>query len=235
MAQVLKTCERFAPLRGFESHRLHGLVVAPWNLAPARGVGGRGPIGESAGEVRGIALDEQDLIRRARGGDLDAYGELVRMHQAAAWRLAALLAGEADAQDVAQNAMVKAHAALPRFREGLAFRPWLLRIVANEARNSVRGRARRRQREHRWAVTPRGPEPDTAERVLARERDAALWQALAALPDGDRAVLGCRYLLELSVQETADALGCAAGTVKSRQSRALRRLERLLDAEEVTT
>ena len=185
--------------------------------------------------MRGIALDEQDLIRRARGGDLDAYGELVRLHQAAAWRLAVLLAGEADAGDIAQNALLKAHAALPRFREGLAFRPWLLRIVANEARNSVRGRSRRRRREDRWAAVPQAAEPDAAEQVLARERDTALWDALAQLPPADRAVLGCRYLLELSVQETAAALGCAAGTVKSRQSRALRRLEQLLGTQEVGT
>lgn len=182
--------------------------------------------------MRGIALDEQELIRRARGGDADAYGDLVRIHQPAAWRLAVLLAGEADAHDIAQTAFVKAHAALHRFRDDADFRPWLLRIVANEARNALRGRSRRRRREHRWAMAPQPAEPDAADRVVARERDEELWGALALLSDDDRAVLGCRFLLDLSVQETAEALGCPTGTVKSRQNRALRRLEGLLGSQE---
>ena len=184
--------------------------------------------------MRGIALDEQELIRRARGGDADAYGDLVRAHQAAAWRLAVLLAGEADAHDIAQTAFVKAHAALHRFRDDAGFRPWLLRIVANEARNALRGRSRRRRREQRWAMAPQAAEPDAADHVLARERDEELWGALALLSDDDRAVLGCRFLLDLSVQETAHALACPTGTVKSRQNRALRRLEQLLATQEAT-
>lgn len=181
----------------------------------------------------GARLDEQELIRRARGGDLDAYERLVRAHQAAAQRLAMVIAGADDAQDVAQEAFVKAHAALARFREGAAFRPWLLRIVANEARNAVRGRTRRRVRDHRWIFSEMPVGADTESEVMARERDAALWSALSHLADADRAVLGCRYLLELSVEETATALRLPLGTVKSRQNRALRRLGALLDGQEV--
>ena len=181
----------------------------------------------------GVTLDEQQLIRRARDGDLDAYGALVRAHQAAAFRLATVLAGHADAEDIAQSAFVKAHHGLARFRDGAGFQPWLLRIVANEARNTVRARRRRLVRDHRWALLPTPGEPDAEARVLARERDEALWRALARLGSRDREVLGCRYLLELSVEETAAALGWPAGTVKSRQNRALRRLETLLSKEEV--
>ena len=76
-----------------------------------------------------------------RGGDRDAYAELVRRHAPVAIRTAALLGAGGDAEDVVQEAFVKAYAALDRFRPGAPFRPWLLRIVANETRNLHRGPA----------------------------------------------------------------------------------------------
>ena len=92
----------------------------------------------------GRALPEPELVARAKGGDAAAYEELVREHQAIAFRTAYLVAGnEADAQEAAQDGSVKAYRALGRFRAGAPFRPWLLRIVANEARNRRRPAARR--------------------------------------------------------------------------------------------
>lgn len=87
---------------------------------------------------------EAALVRRARAGDTEAFGELVTLHQAAAFRVAWLLTGStADAEDAAQEAFVKAYLALRSFRDGSAFRPWLLAITGNEARNRVRARGRR--------------------------------------------------------------------------------------------
>jgi DNA-directed RNA polymerase specialized sigma24 family protein len=75
---------------------------------------------------------EQELVARAKRGELDAYEEIVRMHQTIAFRTAWVITGSAaDAEEAAQDAFVKAHAALDRFREGSPFRPWLLTIVAN--------------------------------------------------------------------------------------------------------
>ncbi|MDP9321875.1 MAG: siderophore-interacting protein, partial [Chloroflexota bacterium] len=75
-------------------------------------------------------------MERARRGDQDAYGELVTRYQALAARVAYVItASPAEAEDVTQDAFVKAYYALDRFREGAPFRPWLLRIVANEAKN----------------------------------------------------------------------------------------------------
>ena len=86
---------------------------------------------------------EAELIARAKGGELDAYEEIVRRHQAIAFRTAWVITrSAADAEEAAQDGFVKAHAALRRFREGAPFRPWLLAIVANEARNRVRGAGR---------------------------------------------------------------------------------------------
>lgn len=151
---------------------------------------------------------EAELIARAKGGELDAYEEIVRRHQTIAFRTAWVITrSAADAEEAAQDGFVKAHAALPRFREGSPFRPWLLAIVANEARNRVRGAGRHVR---------------IAQRVV-EERDRLL-AAIERLPQPAREAITCRYLLELSEEETAAALDCPRGTVKSRISRALERL-----------
>ena len=87
---------------------------------------------------------EADLVERARNGDVAAFEALVRAHQEVAFRTAWLVSGGSnDAEDAAQEAFVKAFAAMPRFRSGAPFRPWLLTIVANEARNRRRSAGRR--------------------------------------------------------------------------------------------
>jgi RNA polymerase sigma-70 factor (ECF subfamily) len=130
---------------------------------------------------------------------------------------------------VVQVAFVKAYEALPRCRDGAAFRPWFLRIVINEAKNAKRA-ARRR-----WSATERfaaldvhldGPDP--AVTTLSGERRAELLAALRRLPVPQQRVIACRYFLDLDERETATALALPAGTVKSRVHRALRRLQREL-------
>src|SRR5919197_3116097 len=92
----------------------------------------------------GRPLEEAELVDRAKRGDVAAYEELVRVHQSLAIRTAYVITGQAaDAQDAVQEAFVKAYYALGRFREGAAFRPWLLRIVANEAINRRRSSHRK--------------------------------------------------------------------------------------------
>jgi len=183
---------------------------------------------KSAGEPwEGRPAEESELIERARRGDAMAYEDLVRRHQDAALRTACVvLAGEAEAEDAVQDAFVKAHAALGRFRTGSPFRPWILQIVANEARNRRRSAGRRAGLALRLAEDHRpddaAPSPEAA--VLAHERRAALLAAISGLRDEDRLVIGYRYFLDLGEAETAEALGVPRGTVKSRLSRALGRL-----------
>jgi RNA polymerase sigma-70 factor (ECF subfamily) len=178
---------------------------------------------------------ESDLVARARRGDGDAYDQLVRAHQDIAFRTAWLVSGSAaDAEDAAQEAFVKAWRALGRFREGAPFRPWLLAIVANEARNRRRSAGRREALVLRAAAERRPSDgaaspPEAA--VLRAERREGLLAALERLNDDDRAVLSCRHLLGLSEEETAAALGIRRGTVKSRTSRALVRLRAELGEE----
>jgi RNA polymerase sigma-70 factor (ECF subfamily) len=177
--------------------------------------------------VEGRPLDDEaELIKRARGGDLAAYDRLVRQHLEVALRVACVVCGANEASDVTQEAFVKAWRALDRFRNDAPFRPWLLRIVANEARNARRA-ARRRARRVIRAVEDR-PSADAApsveEAVLLIEQRRMVLAAVETLGDRDREVISCRYLAGLSEAETARVLGCRVGTVKSRCSRALARL-----------
>jgi RNA polymerase sigma-70 factor (ECF subfamily) len=170
---------------------------------------------------------EAQLVARAKRGERDAYEEIVRMHQTIAFRTAWVITrSSADAEEAAQDAFVKAHAALGRFRDGAPFRPWLLAIVANEARNRLRSAGRRAGLVQRVAEERRPDDavPSPAAALLDSERREQLLSAIERLPDPAREAIACRYLLELSVDETAAALGCRRGTVKSRVSRALGRL-----------
>jgi RNA polymerase sigma-70 factor (ECF subfamily) len=188
-----------------------------WNQRGLRGV---------IAAVVGRPLDERELVARAQRGDVDAYEELVRAYQGIAFRTAYVLAGSAaDAEEAAQDAFVKAYRALWRFRAGAPFKPWLLRIVANEARNRRRSGGRRTALALRAAQMPSGeaaPSPEAA--LIDAERREELIAALDRLADSDREAIACRYFLDLSETETAAALGIRRGTVKSRLSRALERL-----------
>ncbi|MFN2489124.1 MAG: RNA polymerase sigma factor [Actinomycetota bacterium] len=122
--------------------------------------------------MEGRPLDDSELVERAQRGDVDAYEELVRRYQGIAHRTAYLVTGRAaEAEDAAQVAFTKAYYALGRFRAGAPFRPWLLQIVANEARNQRRSAGRRPGLELRLAEDrPRvdaAPSPEAA--VLASE------------------------------------------------------------------
>ena len=175
---------------------------------------------------------EDELVARAKRGELDAYEEIVRRHQSIAFRTAWVITGSAaDAEEAAQDAFVKAHAALGRFREGAPLRPWLLTIVANEARNRAKAAGRRERLVLRVAEErrPGGAVPSPEAALLDSEQRGELLDALAGLSGTDREAIACRYLLELSEEETAAALGCARGTVKSRVSRALARLRERME------
>jgi RNA polymerase sigma factor (sigma-70 family) len=185
--------------------------------------------------VEGRPLDrseDDELIERAKRGDVRSYEQLVERYQGIAVRTAYLVTrASQDAEDAAQEAFVKAYYALSRFRDGAPFRPWLLRIVTNEASNRVRS-ARRRDRlalrvaERDCPSGDAAPSPEAA--ALERERDRLLLDAVARLPRRDQQVIGYRYFLDLSEAEMAQALGVRPGTVKSRLSRAMGRLRRLL-------
>lgn len=184
-------------------------------------------------EGRPLEEPEGSLIERARHGDADAYGELVRRFQTLAFRTAYLVLDDAgEAEDAAQEGLMRAYRALGRFRAGTAFRPWLLAIVANAARNRRRSSQRREQLALRAAADPAsgGAAPSPEAGALAHEQRTAVLQAVNGLRKQDRQAITGRYFLELSEAEMADFLGVPKGTVKSRLSRALGRLRVVLGA-----
>ena len=195
-------------------------------IAPATTTS-RGNLAAARGVLRSVGREPADdeLIERARGGDADAYGVLVRRYEQVAFRTAYAVCGDAaEAEDAAQDALVKAYAALPRFRRGAPWRPWLLRIVTNEARNRRRAAGRRA---HLVVMAARA-EPSAE--VADREPAGPLLDALGRLELPHREVIVLRHLLDLSEAECAEVLGCRKGTVKSRLSRALARLRLELEA-----
>ena len=181
--------------------------------------------------MEGRPLEDAELARRAREGDDGAYEELVKRYGQIAFRVAWLITRDrGEAEDAAQEAFMKAYYALPRFRPDAPFRPWLLRIVANEARNGARSDRRRRGLVLRSAaVSDRdaAPSPETA--ALAGQDRETLVEALNVMSPPDREVIAYRFLLGLSEKEAADALGVRLGTAKSRLSRAMARLRAVLE------
>lgn len=181
-------------------------------------------------------VDDNELVTRARAGDSSAFGMLAERYQPAAFQLACLIARDArEAEDVTQDAWLKAYVAMPRFDIAAPFRPWLLQIVANEARNRRRAAGRRAHLAAQVAAAEATRDSVAASPeaiTLAEEQRQRVLAEVAALREEERMAIAGRYFLDLSEAEIADLLGCARGTVKSRLSRSLERLRRRLGARE---
>lgn len=181
-------------------------------------------------ESEGRPLDDDMLIRQASRYDVAAYEELVRRYQDLAFRTAYLITGEATAaEDATQEAFLRIYRSLPRFRLGSPFRPWLLRIVANEARRRRAHSDRQTRIELQVArqVPPSWGRSVEGEVMLSEER-RRLHEAVQQLPPTDQLVISFRFVLDLSEAEIATAMDCPRGTVKSRLSRAMARLRSIL-------
>src|SRR6266568_3651319 len=182
--------------------------------------------------MEGRPADEAELLARAQRGDPGAFEEIVQRYQQVAFRVAYVITGSAaEAEDAAQEGMFKAYRALHTFRSGAEPRPWLLRIVANEARNRARSAGRRHQLELRlfegFRPGDAAPSPEAA--AVAAEDHRFLLGLVNQLSEEDRLVIASRYFLELSGEGTAAALRIPEGTVKSRLSRALARLRQRVE------
>ncbi len=175
-------------------------------------------------------MEETELVQRAARQEEGAWEALVLAHQQAVYRLAYLFTGDPDeAEDIAQDTFIRAFNAIQRVDPHRPFRPWVLSITANLARNRLRGIKRYLAALQRFAtgnldkLRPSGP-PETSD---AR----ALWEMIRRQSLEDQQVIYLRYFLELSEDETAAALGIPTGTVKSRLHRALQRLRTRLEQE----
>ena len=162
--------------------------------------------------------------------DPGAYEELVRRYQRRLYNLAGRLTGDREeAEDLAQEALVRAYVALPRFRKGERFSPWVYKIAVNLCINYLRRRKTLVALNDQAPFVDRSPTP---EQSLERgETQATVQKAILALPEQYRAVILMRHQQELSYSEIAEALGLPLGTVKTHLFRAREMLHRLLSQE----
>lgn len=173
---------------------------------------------------------EPEFLARAMSGDHEAYAKLVRPYEHVAYRVAAAITGRnADAEEAMQNGFVKAYRSLHRFRAGAAFRPWLLRIVVNEAHNVLRAERRHVRLGARAAEQHEAAIAGADEAVIAREDVETVLGALARLPDADRLALALRYFAELPDGEAAALAGTSKEAYRVRLVRARKRLQALLE------
>ncbi|MBI4670438.1 MAG: sigma-70 family RNA polymerase sigma factor [Chloroflexi bacterium] len=174
---------------------------------------------------------EQEWIRNAQRGDVAAYEALVRAYETLAFRAAYLLTRDAqEAAGAAQDAFVRAYRALHTFRLGEPFRPWLMRIVTNQALNRIQAAQRRAKMNERFIrLEIENRESRTAQEHLElREQNEKLIRAVRRLKPDEQALISLRYFLELPEIEVAHALQIPQGTVKSRLHRTLAKLREII-------
>mgnify|MGYP001825171692 CR=1 FL=1 len=174
-------------------------------------------------------MSDAALVERARQGDPSAQGMLVRRHHGAAYAVAISVARDDDAaQDIVQDAFVKAFAALDRFRGDASFKTWLLTITANEARGMLRKMKRRRE----TTLDAAAPVPaDTVSpadaAVTAGEAERAR-RMLSELPEKQRLSISLRVDEGLSFREIGAVIGSSEGAARVNYFHGIRRLRELM-------
>ncbi|MEO0085260.1 MAG: sigma-70 family RNA polymerase sigma factor [candidate division WOR-3 bacterium] len=170
--------------------------------------------------------EDRELVRRARAGDLAAFEELVRRHQRGLFSYMYRMTGNsAEAEELAQQALVKSWQALRSFRGGSSFKTWLYRIGINLALNF---RSRTRPTEELSEFIP-AKEADPADEFQQRRRDAAIQAALAGLPKDQRTALVLSVYEGMSYSEIGAAMGRSVRAVDSLLFRAKQNLRKLLE------
>jgi len=177
-----------------------------------------------------VNTGKDEIVRQARDGRADAFESLVQHHGPAMYRLAAAIVGPEDARDVAQEAFVAAWRDLPNLRQVERFEVWVRRIVINRSRNALRSRGRRpTQRLEAMTVgETASPDPDFRDAIHSRDALGAAFEGLSA---DHRAAVVLHYGSELSIRETAEAMGVAVGTAKSRLNAALGRMRAVMEGD----
>jgi len=197
----------------------------------------REPGADDAGLPAGTEQSDLELVRRAQRNERGAFDLLVLKYQHKVVKLVArLLRDPTEAEDVAQEAFVKAYRALGSFRGDSAFYTWLYRIAVNTARNAIASRQRRPldyeadlSESEQNNVTARLKHDDTPEAVaLSEEIRVTVNQAIEQLPEDLRTAIVLREVEGLSYEEIAVAMDCPVGTVRSRIFRAREAIDRAL-------
>jgi RNA polymerase sigma-70 factor (ECF subfamily) len=180
-----------------------------------------------------VTASDRDAVRDVRQGNRDAFGRIVRQYQSRLFGLVMMMVRDrAGAEEVTQDAFVRAFTHLAHYDDQRPFYPWIASIAVRLAQNwlVVRGRAVRRE----GTALENAPEPASSDGPLteleAGERSRELWNAVADLSSGERTAVILFYRDELAIADVARALGVTAGTIKTLLFRARRRLRERLGA-----
>jgi len=181
-------------------------------------------------ELQGAEPSDLELVRRGRAGDQSALGMLAKRHHAAAYRVAlSLVSGDDVAQDVVQDAFLKAFRALDGFRADASFRTWLLTITANEAKGALRRVGRRRE----TALDDAGPvateEMDPADAAVVAQEASRARSMMERLPEKQRLSVSLRIEEGLSFEEIGEVIGSSEGAARVNYFHGIRRLRELME------
>ena len=175
-------------------------------------------------------MSDAELVRNARGGDAAAQSELVRRHADAAYRVALSLTRDSDtAEDVVQDAFVKAFGALDGFRGDASFRTWVVAITANEARGVFRRMQRRKDTSLDDAVRVASVHPDPAETAVTASEAARARARLEELPEKQRLSVTLRIDEGMSFREIGSVVGSSEGAARVNYFHGIRRLRELME------
>ncbi len=182
------------------------------------------------GDRQGAEPPDQELVERGRSGDDAALGALAERHHAAAYRVALSFVREDDlAQDVVQDAFVKAFRALAGFRADASFRTWLLTITANEAKEVLRRQGRRKETALEDAGEVPSEESGPAHDAVMRDEANKARRMLEQLPEKQRLSVTLRIEEGLSFKEIGDVIGSSEGAARVNYFHGIRRLRELME------
>jgi RNA polymerase sigma-70 factor, ECF subfamily len=180
-----------------------------------------------------VSASDGDLVRGARRGDREAFGQLVQRYQRRLWGLVLMVTRDpGGAEEIAQDAFVRAYTRLERYDAQHPFYPWLATIAVRLAQNWLRDRGRvvRHEGAALDGEHDRGASAEALNALIEDERGRRLWRAVATLTSGERTAVLLYYRDEMAVADIARALGVTRGTIKTLLFRARQHLRERLPA-----
>ena len=180
-----------------------------------------------------MSRSDEQVVRDIRGGNHEAFAELVHAYQRRLFALVLMMVREpSGAEEVTQDAFVRAYKNMDAYEPSRPFYPWLASIAVRLAQNWLRshGRTIRREGTALENVAEPGMDPVALTTLIIDERSQDLWKAVAALPSGERTAVALYYRDQLPVTDIARALGVTTGTIKTLLFRARRHLRERLQA-----
>jgi RNA polymerase sigma-70 factor (ECF subfamily) len=167
-------------------------------------------------------ITDEELMRRTAGGELAAYNELVSRYQQTAWRLSSRFMGNTqDAQDVAQEAFIRIFQAAPRYRHTASFSTYLYRVIVRLCMDATQ---KKRETVIEDVEDSNCPHPDPYHRMIERERDNAVRNAISCLPSRQRTAVILREFMELSYDDIAEIMHVSSKSVERLLARARKAL-----------